>query len=371
MKRRQRDRIVVAYAGGFEATAALRWLAETSGAELVTMTLDLGQGADLTDVRDRALAAGAARAHVIDARDEFANEFILRALHAGVFDGGRDPLASALSRPIIAKHLAAIARIEDTFVVAHGCAADEDRLRMVNAIRSVDPALEAIVPIREWEISPAELVEYARQRGIPVPSSSAAYEIAANFWARSLSSCDRDDPWAPVPEEMYLLTKAAADAPENPAIVEIEFDAGTPVSINGVPMSFSELIQSLATIAGAHGVGRIEFVEPGPEGAPRRRILEAPAAVTLQTALRELQSFMTPRELHALSAEMSAKYIALVIEGTWFSPAREALDAFVATASRAVAGTVRLKLDKGVCQVAEVQPRPLLSGPPHTIPQAH
>jgi argininosuccinate synthase len=169
---------------------------------------------------------------------------------------------------------------------------------------------------------------------------------------------------------MYLLTRAASEAPEVPAVVEIEFDSGTPIKINGVPMSFAELIQSLATIAGAHGVGRVEFVEPGVDGSPRRRILEAPAAVTLQTALRELQVFMTPRELHALTAEMAAKYIALVLEGAWFSPARHALDAFVARATTSVTGTVRLKLDKGVCQVAEVQPArvPAVQQPTMPVP---
>jgi argininosuccinate synthase len=242
---------------------------------------------------------------------------------------------------------------------------------MTSALRSIDPALEPIVPIRDWQVSPEEMIDYAKQQGIPTPSSVADYDVDANFWARSLTSRDRDDPWAQIPEEMYVLTKAASDAPEVPAVVEIEFESGTPIKINGVPMPFAELIQSLATIAGAHGVGRVEFVEPDVAGSPRRRILEAPAAVTLQTALRELQAFMTPRDLHGLSAEMAAKYISLVLEGAWFSPARHALDAFVAKATTPVTGTVRLKLDKGVCQVAEVQParvpavqEPTMQAPP-------
>ena len=352
-KRHQIDRIVLAYAGDVETSAAIPWLSEQYGAEVVTVTMDLGQGRELDDLHDRALAIGAVRAHVFDLREEFAGSFILPALQAGALD---DPLTAALSRPLLAKQLVAVARIEEATAIAHGWGADApDRTQLETSIRALDPSIHVLAPARQWELSRPDLLEYARQRAIPVPLGDSRYTVDANLWGRSIACLDASDLWSDAPEDVFLRTKLAAEAPDAPAYVEIEFERGTPIKINGVPMSLAELIQSLETIVGAHGVGRIDIVGRDQSGAASRQILEAPAAVALHMAHRELQTFVIPRELDRLSAEMAAKYVDVVLDGTWFSGARDAMDAFVANVQQTVTGIVRLKLQKGACQIAGVQ----------------
>ena len=371
-KRRQIDRIVLAHSGGIATSAAIPWLRETYGSEVVTVTVDLGQGRELADVRDRALALGALRAHVFDVRDEFADAFVLPALQAGALHDGRDPLGEALSLPLVAKYLVAAAHIEGAAVVAHGCSeAGSRRTRLEVSTRALDPGLAMLAPPPEWA-APAELIGYAARRGIAVPAAEAHYAVDASLWGRSMTCLDPTDPWSDPPEDIFLLTRPSDQAPEAPAYVEIEFDCGTPVKINGVPMPFAELIQSLQTIAGAHGVGRVDIVGRDGSGAASRRILEAPAAIALHAGHRELQTFVAPRELDRLTAEMGGKYVDLILNGQWFSGAREAIDAFVMNVQRSVSGTVRMKLHRGACQIAGVQagssrssPQPSIAALPH------
>jgi len=347
------ERIVLAYSGGLDTSVAIPWLAEKYRAEVVAVTMDLGQGKELDDVRERALAIGAVRAHVVDLREEFARDFILPALQAGAIYEGRYPLATALGRPLISKHLVEIARIEGAGAIAHGCTGKgNDQVRMDVSARALEPSIKVIAPARVWGLTRPEEIEYARQRGIPVPATvDSPYSTDSNLWGRSIECGCLEDPWLEPPEEIYTLTKSPADAPGTPAYVEIEFARGVPVKINGVAMSLVELIQSLETIAGDHGVGRIDMVENRLVGIKSREIYEAPAAVALHAAHRELQKFVTPRDLERLTAELAVKYADLVYNGLWYTPTREAIDALVAKVQEKVTGVIRLKFFKGDCRV--------------------
>ncbi len=343
------ERIVLAYSGGLQTSAAIAWLAERFTAQVVTVTIDLGQGRDLAGVRERALAAGAIRAHIVDARDEFAREFILPSLRAGALYEGQYPLATALGRPLIARKLVEVARIEGAPVVAHGCAPGEnDRVRLELGIRALDPDLEVIAPSELWGLRPEDLVSYARARGLSIPAApSSACTIDANLWGRSIQGPPLEDLWHEPPEDLYALTRASQHGPDEPAYIEIDFDAGVPVRANGIEMALIELIESVETIGGAHGVGRIDMVENRVAGTKSREIYEAPAAVLLHAAHGELEKLVIPRELERLKRHMAAAYADLVYNGLWFSPTRDAIDAFVASIQPRVSGSVRLKLLKG------------------------
>ena len=348
-----KQRVVLAYSGGLDTSVAVPWLAETYDAEVVCVTMDLGQGKELESVRERALAAGAARAHVLDVREEFAANYILPALQAGAIYEGSYPLATALGRPLIARKLVEIARIEGAASIAHGCTGKgNDQVRLDVSARALEPGIRVIAPAREWGMTRQDEIEYARERGIPVPVTAASpYSTDANLWGRSIECGVLEDPWIEPPDDVYMLTKDPAGCPDEPAYIELVFDQGVPVAVNGVSMPLTEIIASVATIAGAHGVGRIDMVENRLVGIKSREIYEAPAAVVLHSAHRELENFVSPRDLARIKQELALKYADLVYNGLWFSPVREAIDAFVATIQPRVTGTIRLKLLKGTCRV--------------------
>ncbi len=327
------QRIVLAYSGDLATTVAIPWLREHAGGEVIAMTLDLGQGRELDDVRERALAAGAVRAHVIDAREEFASDFILRALQAGAVGLGGEPLAGPLAQPLIAKRLAEVARIEGAPAVAHGGVADA----IDAAVRSVQPSLTVMTPARQWVYTRAELVDYARARRIPVPSPRDEAQLSrANLWGRA------------------VLPEAASPAPPaTTAIVTLEFERGVPVTINGIGMPFVDLVSSLETIAGAYGVGRLDLRTTPASGRLPVSTIDAPAAVVLQAAHRDLQRRVTSPELGRLAADLAGAYADLVRAGRWFTLRREAIDAFVAVVQSKVTGTVRLELGQGQCRVID------------------
>jgi argininosuccinate synthase len=347
------DRIVLAYSGGPDTSVAIPWLAERYRAEVVAVTMDLGQGKELDDVRERALAIGAVRAHVLDLREAFTRDFILPALQAGAIYEGRYPLATALGRPLIAKHLVEIARIEGATAIAHGCTGKgNDQVRLEVSARALEPSIAVIAPARLWGLTRSEKIAYAKARGIPVPATAdSPYSLDANLWGRSIQCGLLEDPWHEPPEDIYTLTKSPAETPDEPAYVEIEFVRGVPVSINGVAMSVVELIHSLETIAGAHGVGRIDMVENRLIGIKSREVYEAPAAVALHMAHRELQSFVTSRDLERLTSQLGVTYADLIYNGLWYTSTREAIDALVAKVQEKVTGTIRLKFSKGDCRV--------------------
>ena len=294
------QRIILAYSGGLDTSVAIPWLAEKFGAEIIALTLDLGQGQELSDVRERALAVGALRAHVIDAREEFARSYILPALQAGAIYEDRYPLTTALGRPLIARHLVEIARMEGATAIAHGCTGkDNDQVGLDISVRALDGALKVIAPARVWGMTRSDEIEYARARSIPVPVTIASpYSVDSNLWGRSIECGMLEDPWAEPPDDIFTLTRSPQDCPDQPAYVEIDFEAGVPVRANGIDMPLVELIESLETIAGSHGVGRIDMVENRLIGIKSREIYEAPAAVVLHAAharAREARDGARPR----------------------------------------------------------------------------
>ena len=351
--RNLRNTIVLAYSGGLDTSVAIPWLKETYKAEVIAVTLDMGQGCELNQIRERAMATGAIRCHVLDVREEFARDYILPALQAGAMYEERYPLATALGRPLIAKKLVEIAHMEKATAIAHGCTGKgNDQVRIDVSARAMDPSLEVIAPARMWGMSRPEEIEYARARNVPVPTTIAnPYSTDQNLWGRSIECGVLEDPWNEPPENIYTLTRSPMLAPGVPAYVEIAFERGVPVSVSGIAMPLTELINSLETIAGVHGVGRIDMVENRLVGIKSREIYEAPAGVVLHAAHRELEGLVIPRDLQRVKQRLSQEYADLVYDGLWFSPTRDAIDAFVQTIQPRVTGAVRLKLYKGDCRV--------------------
>ena len=349
------ERIVLAYSGGLDTSVAIPWLAEQYDAEVVAVTMDLGQGKALEDVRDRALAAGAVRAHVLDVREEFAQSYVLPALKADAIYLDRYPMGTALCRPLIARKLVEIAAIEQATAIAHGCTGNgNDQVRIDVAARAINPAITVIAPVRDWGMTRSEEIEYARTRGIPVPATvDSPYSTDANLWGRSIECGVLEDPWTEPPEEIYTLTRRAVECPDEAASVELTFERGVPTAINGVAMSFVELIASLGTISGAHGVGRIDMVENQLVGIKSRQIYEAPAATVLHMAHKELQRVVSTTDADRFSRSVSFQYADIVYNGLWFTPLREALDAYVANVQERVSGVIRLTLFKGDCRVVD------------------
>ena len=344
---------MLAYSGGLDTSVAVPWLAEKYGAEIVCATLDLGQGKKLELVRDRAITSGAIRAHVLDVREEFADRYILPALQSGAIDESGCALATALGRPLIAKKLVEIARIEGTNTIAHGCTGKgRDQVRIEASARALMPGVRIVAPAREWSMTRSAEIEYARKRGIPVAATTdSPYRIDSNLWGRSIRCGVLEDPWVEPPADVYALTTDQAQCPDAPAHVELQLEKGVPVAVNGVAMSLMDIIASVGTIAGAHGVGRIDMVENRLAGNRSREVHEAPAAVVLRLAHRELESFVSPRDLLRVKRELSLKYADMVYDGTWYSPVREAMDAFFAKSQERVTGLVRVRLFKGAAQV--------------------
>jgi argininosuccinate synthase len=347
------QRIVLAYSGGLDTSVAIPWLAETLGAEVVAVTLDVGQGSELNQVRERALAAGAVRAHVLDVCDEFARGFVLPALQAGALYEGQYPLAAALARPLMAQKLVELAAMEGATAIAHGSTGKGNgQARLDLAVRALNPSLRILAPARGWGMTRAQEIAYADARGIPVAATvEHPYSTDANLWGRSISCGALEDPWAEPPADVFTLTRRIELGPADPAYVELTFEAGVPVALNGVPMSLVELIGTVATIAGHHGVGRVDMVENRLLGIKSREVHEAPAAIVLHAAHRDLQAFVTTRELDRIARHLGTAYADLVYNGLWFTDARGAMDAFVGAVQQRVTGEVRVKLFRGDCQV--------------------
>ena len=346
-------KIVLAYSGGLETSVAISWLKDHHQADVIAVTFDLGQGRELNQIRERALALGAIRCHVLDVRDEFARDYILPALQADALYEGRYPLGTALGRPLMARKLVEIANMENARAIAHGCAGPgADQMRIDVAAAALDAGITVIAPARAWGMTHDDVLEYARARRIPLPAAST-YEYSAdrNLWGRSIDCGPSGDPWSEPPEDLYTITKSAGHAPDTPAYVEIEWEHGVPTAVNGVAMPLAELISSVETIAGVHGVGRIDMVENRLASSKSREIYEAPAATVLHAAHAELEALVIPRDLQRVKQRLSQDYADLVYSGAWFSQTREAIDVFVQHIQRRVTGAVRLKLFKGDCRV--------------------
>ncbi|MBF2467751.1 argininosuccinate synthase [Listeria welshimeri] len=343
-----KEKIVLAYSGGLDTSVAIQWLVE-SGYEVIACCLDVGEGKNLDFIKEKAITVGASESYTIDAKEEFAEDFALIALQAHAYYEGKYPLISALSRPLIAKKLVEVARQEGASAIAHGCTGKgNDQVRFEVAIHALAPDLKVVSPVRDWKWSREEEINYAKERNIPVPIDlDNPFSIDQNLWGRSNECGVLENPWTTPPEAAYDLTVSLEDAPDTADIVEITFDAGIPISLNGENMSLANLILTLNEIAGKHGVGRIDHIENRLVGIKSREVYECPAAVTLIKAHKELEDLTFVREVAHFKPIIEQKISETIYNGLWFSPLTEALVAFLKSTQKFVNGTIRVKLFKG------------------------
>jgi argininosuccinate synthase len=340
------ERVVLAYSGGLDTSVAVRWLTQETGAEVIALAADVGQGGDWDSIRERALAAGAVESIVADCRDEYAEGYVAPALQANALYEGRYPLVSSLSRPVIVKHLVEVAREHKARAVAHGCTGKgNDQLRFEISARALAPDLEILAPVRSWGMTRKDAVEYARRSGIPVPSTaSTPYSVDENLWGRTIECGVLEDPWVSPPPEIFELTRPVATSP---AEVVVGFEAGVPVSLDGRRLRLAELIAKLGRLVGSYGWGRIDMLESRRVGIKSREVYECPAALALIMAHADLEGITLERDVLHEKARIEPRWAELVYDGMWYSPLKKALDAFVAETQRAVTGEVRLRCEVG------------------------
>jgi argininosuccinate synthase len=345
----ERDTVILAYSGGLDTSVAVTWIRETYDLDVITLTIDLGTNEDLEAIRGRALDVGAVKALVVDASELFVNYFIWPALRAGALYEGVYPLATALGRPLIAKLLVDTARQEGATAVAHGCTGKgNDQVRFDVGIKTLAPDLQIIAPAREWGMTREEEIDYAAQHKIEIPvTKKSPYSTDENLWGRSIECGVLEDPWAEPPEDAYSLTVNPTDAPDEPEYVEIDFEIGVPVALNGQRMDGVELIHEMDVIAGRHGVGRIDHIENRVVGIKSREIYEAPAAVVLHAAHDALEAMTMTRPALRFKESVSTHYADLIYDGLWFSKFHQDLAAYVLSSQQVVNGKVRLRLFKG------------------------
>ena len=342
-------RIVLAYSGGLDTSVAIGWIAEETGAEVIAVAADVGQGGeDLGVIRERALACGAVEAEVVDLRAEFANEYCLPALRANALYLERYPLVSALSRPVIAKHLVAAARRYRADTVAHGCTGKgNDQVRFEVGIGALAPELDVIAPVRDSGMTRDKAIAFAEEKGLPIDQSKRSpYSVDQNLWGRAVETGFLEDPWNAPIEDLYAYT-SAPDPSVDPDDVVISFADGVPTGIDGRSASVLDVILELNRRAGAQGVGRLDMVEDRLVGIKSREVYEAPGAVALLAAPQELEDLTVERDLRRFKFAVEQRWSELVYDGLWFSPLKRSLDAFVDSSQRHVTGDVRLRLSAG------------------------
>jgi argininosuccinate synthase len=343
------EKVVLAYSGGLDTSVAIRWLKEERGYDVIALTIDVGQERDIPQVLKRAEATGAIKAMVRDGRDLFVRYFVFPALAAGALYQGQYPLATALARPLIAKLMVDVAREEGATAVAHGSTGKgNDQVRFDVSTQALAPDLKIVAPVREWGLTREEEIAYAQRYNIPVPvTKESPYSIDENLWGRSIECGVLEDPWQEPPEEIFVWTRPVAKAPDNPRYVEIGFERGIPVALDGQEMDGVALIERLHEWAGEHGVGRIDHLEDRLVGIKSREIYEAPAAVTLLRAHEALEQMTLSKAQRSLKARLAGEYADLIYNGLWFTAHHQDLAAYVQSTQRHVTGTIRMRLHKG------------------------
>jgi argininosuccinate synthase len=343
------DRVVLAYSGGLDTSVAIGWIAEETGAEVIAVAVDVGQGGeDLEVIRQRALACGAVEAEVADARDEFADDYCLPALQANALYMDRYPLVSALSRPLIVKHLVAAARKHGATIVSHGCTGKgNDQVRFEVGIGALAPSLRCIAPVRDYGMTRDKAIELAERDNLPIDvSKKSPYSIDQNVWGRAVETGFLEDIWNGPIEDVYDYTQDPAE-PREPDEVIITFERGAPVAIDGRAVTMLQAIEELNRRAGGQGVGRLDMVEDRLVGIKSREVYEAPGAIALITAHQELENVTVERDLARFKRQVEQRWGELVYDGLWFSPLKDALDAFIASTQEQVSGDIRMTLHGG------------------------
>ncbi|HIR42675.1 MAG TPA: argininosuccinate synthase [Candidatus Aphodovivens avicola] len=351
----QKEKCVLAYSGGLDTSCCIKWLQEEKNVDVIAVVGEVGQEHDgLEKVRQKALATGAIACHVVDMREDFANEYLSCALAANGLYENRYPLVSALSRPLISKHLVRIAHEYGAKYIAHGCTGKgNDQVRFETSILTLDPSLEILAPVREWDLgSRPKEIAWARERGIEVPATNdKPYSIDDNLWGRAIECGVLENPWNEPPADIYTMTTDPEAAPDEAEYVEISFEKGIPCAINGEKKSFLDIVYDLNEIAGRNGYGRLDMIENRLVGVKSRECYEAPAALALIEAHKALEDLVLEREVLHYKLGIEQEWARVVYYGQWFSPLKQALDAFIASTQQCLTGDVRLKFYKGTCVV--------------------
>jgi len=347
------NKVVLAYSGGLDTSVAIKWLEEKYNLKVVTLTVDIGNVPDLEAIRQKALKVGAVKALVVDAKENFIKSFVFPTLQADAVYEGQYPLATALGRPLIARLLVETARKERARVIAHGCTGKgNDQVRIDVSVAALAPELKVIAPARAWNMTREQTIEYAQAHNIPLPVTKASpYSIDENLWGRSIECGVLEHAWNEPPEDVFLWTKSPEKTPARPAYLEIGFNRGIPVSLDDRKLEPVALVQKVHSLAGKHGIGRIDHIENRLVGIKSREVYEAPAAVVLLKAHHALEDLVLAKEQLRFKARVADEYADLIYNGLWFTGMRRDLTAYVESTQRYVTGTIRVKLFKGNCQI--------------------
>jgi argininosuccinate synthase len=345
----KKEKVVLAYSGGLDTSVAIKWIQDKYNLDVIAVSVDVGQPGDMDENIERARKNGATEAFAIDAKKAFAEDYVFPCLKANAMYMGTYPMATSVARPLIAKLLVEVAQKEGAKYIAHGCTAKgNDQVRFDVSINAIDPKLKIIAPMREWVMSREDEIEYAKQHGISIKVKKACpYSTDENLWGRSCECGILEDANVEPPEDAFEWTADPVKAPNKPEYIEIGFRKGVPVTLNGKKMNAVDLIQEVNKIAGRNGVGRIDQVEDRLVGIKSREIYEAPAAVVLINAHRELEKMVLTKDANNFKRIVEQRYAELTYDGLWFSPLKEALDAFIDNTQTYVEGIVRVKLFKG------------------------
>lgn len=344
---------MLAYSGGLDTSVMVKWVQEKYNVDVITVTVDVGQLDDLREIAEKAKAVGAVKHYSIDAKEEFATDYVFPAIKANALYEGKYPLCSALSRPLIVSKMVEIAKKEGATAVAHGCTGrGNDQVRFDVTIRSLAPDLKIIAPVREWSLTREEEIKFAETRGIPITSSAnPTYSIDQNLWGRAIECGPLDDPDKEPPEDVFEWTASPEKAPDTPEYVTIKFDAGVPCALNGEELNPVALIEELNKIAGKHGVGRIDHIEDRLVGIKSREVYECPAASVILEAHKDLEKMVLTRHEVLFKQQIDAQWAFLVYAGLWMDPLKSDLEAFINKTQERVTGEVKVKLYKGGLRV--------------------
>ncbi|MQW22749.1 MULTISPECIES: argininosuccinate synthase [unclassified Lactococcus] len=344
----ENKKVVLAYSGGLDTSVAIKWLAD-KGFDVVAACMDVGEGKDLNFIHDKALQVGASQSIVLDCKKEFSEIFVGAALKGNLMYENKYPLVSALSRPLIAKKLVEVAKETGASAIAHGCTGKgNDQVRFEVAIHALAPELEVIAPVREWHWAREEEINYAVENNIPIPANlDNPYSIDMNLWGRAIEAGVLENPWNTCPEDAFFMTQSVEAAPDEAEFIEIEFENGLPVALDGKKMPLDQLIKQANILAGKHGVGRIDHIENRLVGIKSREFYECPGAITLLKAHKDLEDLTFVRELAHFKPVIENELSNLIYNGLWFNPATQALIAYLDETQKVVNGIVKVKLYKG------------------------
>ncbi len=348
-----KEKVVLAYSGGLDTSVLVKWIQENYNMDVIAVTIDVGNEKDFTTVKEKALKCGALKCEVIDAKEQLVKYFLFPALQANALYEGQYPLATALTRPLMAKLIVDVAMAEGASAVAHGCTGKgNDQVRFEVGFNSLAPDLKVLAPAREWGMTREETIAYADAHGIPVPiSKKSPYSIDECIWGRAIECGVLEDPWAEPPADAYKWTVDPQEAPDKPQYIEIEFEKGIPVALDGQKMSGLDLIMQLHEITGRHGIGRIDHIENRVVGIKSREVYEAPAAITLITAHRGLEAMNLSKDQLRFKQKVEAEISDLIYNGMWFSQLNRDLSAYIISSQRYITGTVKMQLYKGSATV--------------------